>query len=247
MVNEEFILNAKIDDAIRSCHGTIKFIGFLDPGQVMECRNYTKYINDAQFSFFGGYEGADRMYLAVYPDYIEIEESDYPIVPITFKFRNEDKLSHRDFLGVLMGQGITRPCVGDILIENGRAVVFARAEIAEFLVHNIEKIGRIGVKTEIGYTKPLPALHEFKEHSGVIASARLDCFVSAVSKLSREKSANLIKSDLVFVNYKEQNQASFVLCEGDIVSIRKVGKFIVDAIGPMTKKGRLSYRCREYK
>ncbi len=247
MVNEEFILNAKIDDAVRAAKSGAKYLGFLDPGQVMECMQYTKYNRDANFDFFGGYEEADRKYLAVYPDYLESYDLEYPITALSFTFRKQDKLSHRDFLGVLMAQGITRASLGDILIEDGRAVVFIKSELSQYVAANIVKIGRIGVKCAEGFTEPLPKLHAFKDHGGVIASQRLDCFVSAICNLSREKAANLIKSDMVFVNYKEQNQTSYLISENDIISVRKHGKFIVDTIGPVTKKGRLSYRCREYK
>ncbi len=246
MVNEEFILNAKIDDAVRASKSGARFLGFLDPGQVMECIRYTKYNKDANFHFFGGYLDADRKYLAVYPDYYEADDLEFPITAISFTFRKQDKLSHRDFLGVLMAQGITRSSLGDILLEEGRAVIFIKSELADYVAANIEKIGRIGVKSSIGYLEPLPQLHKFKERSGVIASKRLDCLISAICNLSREKAANLIKSDMVFVNYKEQNQTSYLIDENDIISVRKHGKFIVDTIGPVTKKGRLSYRCREY-
>ena len=52
------------------------------------------------YRLWGGYNDARRKMLAVYPDYCEeYVEEEYPFVCLTFNYRKEDKLTHRDFLG----------------------------------------------------------------------------------------------------------------------------------------------------
>ena len=65
-------------------------------------------------------------------------------------------LSHRDILGSLMALGIKRETVGDILIEEGRAVVFVCGDVKEYILNQVEKIGRVGVDMTEGCSFPLP-------------------------------------------------------------------------------------------
>ena len=66
---------------------------------------------------FGGYEGAQRQMLCYFPDYLEPDFSeDAPMVCLRAEFYEKEDLSHRDFLGALMGFGISRESVGDICV-----------------------------------------------------------------------------------------------------------------------------------
>lgn len=244
MPNE--ILKARIDDAVRIARRAPHFIGFLDPGERAEAEDYIKWNNQAEFMFFGGYEDAERCFLGAFPDYLEPMGDYFPIAPITFTFKAQYELSHRDFLGSLMAQGITRNSLGDILIEKGRAVIFIKEELQEYIMTNITKIGKVGVTLTAGFEGDLPVSHHYQEMSGVIASMRLDCFVAFLAGVSRDKAATLISSGLVTLNYREATSNSASVNEASVVSIRGKGKFIVDTIGPQTKKGRTIIKCRKY-
>ena len=227
MPNE--LLKARIDDAVRIARRAPHFIGFLDPGERAEAEDYIKWNNQAEFMFFGGYEDAERSFLGVFPDY-----------------KPQYELSHRDFLGSLMAQGITRSSLGDILIEKGRAVIFIKEELQDYIMTNISKIGKVGVTLTPGFEGELPVSHHFQEMSGVIASMRLDCIVAFLAGVSRDKAATLISSGLVTLNYREATSNSAAVNESAVISIRGKGKFIVDTIGPQTKKGRTIIKCRKY-
>ena len=163
--------------------------------------------------------------LGVFPDYLEADASLFPLLGLTVRFRKQDTLSHRDFLGSFMAQGVVRASVGDILVEAGRAVLFVKTELAPHFLSQIEKIGRVGVQVSEGFETPLPAAHKFT---------------------SREKAAQMIAGGFVSVNHRETLSASARVASGDVISIRRCGRFIVDALGPKTKKGRLSIQCRKY-
>ena len=80
-------------------------------------------IPESGYVRLGGYDGAERNIILFLPDWLDAEaaETQNPIRVLRASFREEDKLSHRDFLGSLMGMGIVREKLGDILVSPGSA------------------------------------------------------------------------------------------------------------------------------
>ena len=149
------LLPARINDTEKLCEQTCtpKFLGFLTQAEAALARNILKNAR-VRTDFFGGYDGAERVMLGCFPDWAE--DFPYPISPLTVFFRKADVLSHRDILGSLMALGIKRETVGDILIEEGRAVVFVCGDVKEYILNQVEKIGRVGVNMTEGCSFPLP-------------------------------------------------------------------------------------------
>lgn len=86
---------------------------------------------------------------------MEPSREKFPVASLTLTFRRQDTLSHRDFLGALMALGIERETLGDILVEEGRAVLFLKEEMVSFVEQNLEKVGSTGVGIERGFAEPL--------------------------------------------------------------------------------------------
>lgn len=124
--------------------------------------------------------------------------------------------------------------------------MFSRAEVAEFLLQQTDKIGRVGVTLSRGAQEPLPVPHTFAPFSGVVASARLDCIVALAAGVSREKAAGLVSAGVVMLNHEVVTSVSTQVTEEAKLSIRGKGRYILDRIGPVTKKGRLSIAGRKY-
>ena len=242
----EDLLEARLADGIRRGRKAPVVLGFLTEEDAQRCRDKLARERECRFSFWGGYQEAERTLLCLYPDYQEVEPEDFPLETLTFTYRESDSLSHRDFLGSFMALGVERDVIGDILVGKGRCVAFVRREMADYFAMNLRKIGRVGVKVTVGPTEDLPLEREFKTISGVVASERLDCLVGLVCRVSREKAAGMITAGLVLVNHREVLSGSQRVSEGDLLSVRKVGKFIIDRLGPQTAKGRLSVQCRKY-
>lgn len=240
------LLAAKLKDGLALSQRRPCFLGFLDEGEAAFCEDVLRRERDVRWMLWGGYEEAERRILGLFPDYLEPETGLFPLAPITFLYREEDALSHRDFLGSFMALGVERSTVGDILPGRGRCVAFVRKEMAEYFLQSLKKIGRTGVRIQSGAEGPLPLEREFLEMSGVVASERLDCLVAFLCRTSRETASELIASGMVARNHREALSASGRVKEGDILSIRKKGKFIIDRLGPLTSKGRLSVQCRKY-
>lgn len=245
MGEQRELLAAKLRDCLKISLGRPCFLGFLDESQAAYCQDWLRGERTAHL-FWGGYEESQRVMLGFFPDYMEPDPTAFPLSAVTLRYRPEDKLGHRDFLGSFMGLGLQREVIGDILVGEGRTVAFVRAGLCGYFVDNVKKIGRVGVKLQTGFEEPLPLAVSFKDISGVIASERLDCMVGLLIHTSRGKAAGLISAGLVAVNHREALELSGKVQEGDIISVRGHGKFIIDRLGPLTGKGRLNVKCRKY-
>ncbi len=245
MGEERELLAAKLRDCLKISLGRPCFLGFLDESEAAYCQDQLRRERGGHL-FWGGYEGAQRVIAGFFPDYLDPDPAAFPLSAVTLRYRPEDKLGHRDFLGSFMGLGVQRDVVGDILVGEGRTVAFVRAELCGFFINNVKKIGRVGVKIQAGWEEPLPEALHFKELGGVVASDRLDCLVGLLVHASRGKAAGLISAGQVLVNHREALELSRKVQEGDVVSVRGHGKFIIDRLGPLTGKGRLNVKCRKY-
>ncbi len=216
------------------------FTAFLNEAEQRYAGEYLEE-RGADFCFWGGFESCTRRMLCIFP---ESGEESFPIYSLTFTFRSADSLSHRDFLGSFLSLGINREQIGDILTADGYAIVFC-TKTAYSLISELTKIGKTGVAVNEGITRAVPEVR-FTEQSVVVASLRADCVVSAVSGLSREKSADYIKSGHFMLNYEVCTNVSKLLADRDIITLRGYGKFVLASGGTETKKGRLRIELKKY-
>lgn len=237
---------SKLDDAVFLCQKRQKpyFFSFLSEAEQAQAERYLKSVGFNSYSFFGGYGQSERKVLCL--DFYE-DNPEFPISAVQFSFRPADKLTHRDFLGALMSLGIERETVGDILVEDGRCVVFVKSEIAGYIKSQISKIGRAGVKVGDADLNSLPKGRGVEEKSVIVSSARLDNIVAAVSGLSREKTKSVILSGGVTLNFIECTNISKTVNEGDTLTIRGKGKFKINGVLGETKKHRIRISIIHYR
>ena len=245
---EDAVLGAKLRDAVRLAQsgGRPRFVGFLDERQAVSAQKLMLNIVFKNYMLWGGHDNSERVVFGAFPDFLEPDTAVFPITAVTAVFRPCDLLSHRDFLGALLANGINRETLGDILVGEGRCVLFTRSEITEFVLSQTSKIGRVGVELTAGVSEPLPEGSNFEDFSAVVASARLDCIVAAAIGTSREKSSELIGAGLVMLNHVVSTSVSASVAQGSKLSVRGKGRFVLDRIGPVTKKGRLNIAGRKY-
>lgn len=246
MMAFDSLLQAKLDDAIRISAKRPHFIGFLDEAQLFQAKQYLQSKKDLSVLCWGGYEEAERSFIGFFPAYIDPSQEAFPISAISFTYRKSESPGHRDFLGAFMNLGVTRAAVGDILIGEGTAVAFVKAEMRELFLQNLSKIGKTGVSVSEGFSHPLPQVKRLEAFTGIVASLRLDCVTACLLSCGREKAAETIRQGLVSVNHSEICSASHRLKPGDTVSIRKKGKFVLDNADKRTGKGRLKAEFRKY-
>ena len=198
---------------------------------------------------FGGYENATRKMLVYLPDYLTEaslgEEAGLCCLRATFY--EGDTLSHRDFLGALMGAGIGRETVGDICVATGSCDFFVTKEIATYLLQSLESAGRTKIKLK---EIPLKEAHipqpEVQEIRDTLASLRLDSVISAGFRISRGSAGGYISAGKATLNGLPCEKPDKAVEEGAVLSVRTLGKIRLKTIGGQTKKGRISVIIERY-
>ena len=174
--------------------------------------------------------------------------AELPIRAIRIRGSGFRELTHRDFMGGILSLGIERSTIGDIaVISEAEALVFALEKIAPYIVSELHKIGRDGVRAELWGISPeydIPRRYEAADIA--VSSARLDGVVRALTGKSREAAADMIRAGLVELRYLPTDNVSAEVREGDILSIRGFGKYIIGEQEGQTRSGRLKIRCRRY-
>lgn len=236
--DDDTLFYSKLDDAANLCYTRHKpyFFSFLSERKQALAEKYLRTICFENYCFFGGYESSERKVLALSDSDVKLV---FPISALEFRYRNCDRLTHRDFLGALMSLGIERETVGDILVGDGRTIVFVKSELEDYIVSQIFKIGNVGVKICNADLSKLPEGRGTEELLLVVSSLRLDNIVAAVTGLSREKTKSLIMTGNVSQNYIQTMNISQPTAVGDVLIIRGNGKYILNAVMGETKKGRI--------
>lgn len=255
MTDDNALLLAVIDDAMNAAarKNCPKFCGFLSDAQACAVKSYVssqafldKFGKSALYDFFGGYKHAERLIFAALPEWAQsADDVDFPITAVKFSHRPEFSLEHKDYLGSLMALGIERDRVGDIIVSRGSAIVFLHDSIAEFVRSQIDKIGRVGVKSEVVSPENIIIEQKYREITDSVASARLDCIVSSLTRCARGAASELINAKTVFVNGVECTDTAKRIVGGDVITVRRKGKFIIDSVSDKTKKGRTVLRARQ--
>ncbi len=192
----------------------------------------------------GGYEQAQRRVIAFGLE--DEAEAELPFKALVFNYPSDRELSHRDFLGSLMALGIKRELLGDILVGSGRTAVFVM-NAAVPLVKEMTKVGSCGVRITEDFSDADIPEQQYDEIRSTVASLRLDAVISSALKLSREKTAELIKSKGVLHNRVMTFSPSDRVEQGDVFSIRGFGKMELSEIGGQSKKDRIFITVRKFK
>ena len=206
--------------------------------------------------YFGGCEDAERARLVFLPSYFDQEtfiqsEIASPtlivslrVSPLGGKFASQ--LSHRDYLGALMGLGIERDTFGDVRVENNEARVFALPSIAPFILENLTQVKNESVHVT---TEPLfsPGFAlRYEEESLSISSLRLDALLGQAYPLSRSLAKEHIEAGNVTHNGQIASRPDIEIKPGDVISLRGKGKIRLLGEEGTSRKGRIIYRIRRY-
>lgn len=161
-----------------------------------------------------------------------------------FKFKN---VSHRDYLGSLLGLGIKREKIGDLLVHENKCQIVIDSEVCDYILYNFTKVGNNNIEvSKIPRELIEKPIQEYIEKSISVSSLRLDNIISAVFNLSRQESAKYINSELVYVNYEKILQVSKQIEIKSIISVRRHGKFLIKNIGGISKKGKIRVTVDKY-
>ena len=247
---EDRMLLAKVWDKIQA--GLRRDIpantAFLSPREL----EMTRYLfgNVPGLLEFGGYEDAERKMLVYLPEYLDesnLMQNDSPVVCLRATFFEGDSLSHRDFLGALMGAGIAREAVGDICVGKGSCDFFVTDEIAPYILQSFTGAGRTKVHLEaIPLSQVVVPEPETKEIKDTLASLRLDSVISAGFRIGRSLAAQHVTAGKAAIDGLPCEKPDKAVAEGCIISVRGLGKIKLRTVNGQTKKGRISVVIDRY-
>ena len=222
--------------------------GFLSPRE-LEMARYL-FGDEPGLYAFGGYGDAERKMLCYLPEYLDetsLWGDNSPIICLRATFYQGDCPSHRDFLGALMGCGISRECVGDICVGESACVFFVTDEIAPYLLQNFTGAGRVKVRLSAIplYDAAIPE-PEIKEIRDTLASLRLDSAVASGFRIGRSLAAQYITAGKAAIDGLPYEKPDKPISEGMKISIRGLGKIKIQSVNGQTKKGRISVVIHRY-
>lgn len=222
----------------------IKHSDFLTPYEQREIANVLNGIHEIRYSFDGVLEQSERKIISIYPDYLEEVCQDF-LVCLKIKGNTQfSKLSHRDYLGSILGLGLRREKLGDIFVSEEGAYLICLESIADYICFHLEKVKNVSVKVnrvekeEVALPK-----QEKRECEFVVSSMRLDSIVSGMFHLSRNDAKSLVQKEFVSVDYEVAGNPSKLLEPPVVISARGFGKGTFEEVLYQTKKDRYKLRA----
>lgn len=226
----------------------INITDFYDPYHTGLVISALKFTSGVSCRADGGYPGAERKRVVICPDYQDPEDTDSGLtfLSIAGSFHSS-RPGHRDYLGSLLGLGLKREKLGDVLVNDGGANVIASGEVAPYIMANLLRVGRWEVSVDRMEAKDLKLPEEkVKTVNTTVSSLRLDSVAAAGYGVSRSKMAGYISSERVNLNWQVKNSPSQTVKEGDIISIRGRGRVEVTAVKGNSRGGRIFIELKRY-
>lgn len=198
------------------------------------------------FKLKGINNSCEKQMVAVCPPDFQEELLDFPVK--YFKITSGSKfkeLEHKHFLGTIMSLGVKREMLGDLIVREGVCYGIINEELFEFLKENLTTVGKTPITILEVFPEEVPE-SEFQEIVESVASMRLDVIISAIGNFSRNSGIEVLEAGDVQLNYNIEKDKSKIVKEGDIISIRKKGKFIIDSILGESKKGKTRILIKKF-
>ncbi len=251
MTGEEQLLQKRFMELAEKAYGqgTYTFTAFLGLAEQDILARTQREIGHVPKALWGGSEGCQRVMVRFGDEDLCGYDLPFPIVcikaaPTAPKYA--DALTHRDILGALMNLGITREQLGDIVLRDNVAYIFATEKIAPFVADNLTKAKHTQLVCTVVDELPEGALFTLETRQCVVSSERIDGIVAHVYKYSRSQANELFRTGKVFLNGKCCENTSALLKDGDTVSVRGQGRFIYRGTLRTTKSGNLSVEVDVY-
>ena len=267
-------LLSRLDDLCdRGARGEAAVSPYLTPREAKYARiHLSARLRNGTAVLWGGYPEAERVRVFILPDYTEglvdpeamsshpvaalaeaglddlVETLREAVCPVSVKGSGFRDLTHRDYLGSILGLGLERDVIGDILIPDAHnAILLTDTRVGDFLKTSLEKVATDTVKVgRVPEGTPLAGTRRLQSISDTVASERLDCVVAALCNLSREKAQMTVRSGLCELDYEAVEDCSATVTAPAVISVRGYGKFAVHAFDGTTRKGRVRLVAGKY-
>lgn len=251
-MTDDELLYAVLDDKIKECeiNNYIAYTNFLDIYRMSKAIAYLKKLH-IKFISFGGFEDTERKIIIFLPDYADenflSELDDIPVVPIRIDKDNFSTLSHRDYLGAIMGLGIKREMIGDIVTDNKGCTIAVMKNISKYLRENLLSVGRGTVSTHIlDSFENIKSDEKYEIKRCFVSSMRADSVVSSCFSFSRSEAVRRITAGEVYINDIQILKIDFKVPFNSKVVVRGKGKILITNDDGITKKNRQAFTIKKY-
>ena len=249
--DERMVLARALDQMDRAASRSIPCATqFLSPAQRSALEPLLAASGHPRHLFHGGYEGAERTVCVFLPDWLEAgdwtAEDGLAAIECAYPPTGAD-LTHRDLLGGLMGIGLTREKVGDILTGDTAAQIVCLKEAAPIILSQFDQAGRYRLKLReipLSHLSPTPA--QVKIIHDTVSTLRLDAVLASGFSLARGKAADAVAAGRVSVNHRECVKPDKPVAEGDVLTCRGLGKCVLKTVGGQSRKGRIIIEIERY-
>lgn len=244
------LLYSKVLDRLFICqsHRAIAFTDFLDPVSCASCIRLLGAPDGITIRAFGGASDCERQMLGFAPEPEELPDDRFPIarLRVTHNSKFNKAPRHQDLMGSVLGLGIDRSRVGDIVILDGYADVFAQEDIAGYILTQLDSAGRTPVRVERVALNDGPEQKTTTEKTIIVASLRLDAVVAAAFRLSRSQAQAMIAAEKVMVNWQPAGESGKNICLNDMINLRGRGRVKIAGVEGKTKKDRICLKVTAF-
>ncbi|GAA6113623.1 MAG: RNA-binding protein [Apilactobacillus sp.] len=213
---------------------------FLNPRQVYILTTLVNRQPDLQIKSFGGYDNAEMKRCLIYPDYFTPTDDDFKLQLFEIRYPVKfSKLRHSKILGTVLGAGIERTTIGDILTDGTHWQFFCTEEIADFIKMQINAIGKTKISLiETPLKEVIVPENDWKDESTTVSSFRMDTLISEGFNISRNDAKELVSHQKVHLNWAVNMRPDYEITTHDVVSVRRYGRLKLKRQDGETKKGK---------
>ena len=263
MNKRDILAHLAVDDQSRMALARV-----LDKAEYAQTRNvpaHSQFITDGEqalaqralaaagvdrYRLWGGYEGAERKVCVFLPYWLEDFEpggEEDPLAAVAVQVPPDAKLTHRDYLGSLMGLGLDRDGLGDILTGEAGCQAVCLKTLLPTLLTQWTEAGRHTVQVrELPLTELTPGERDVKTRRETFQSLRFDAVAAAGFNISRTKAASLISSGRILLNHLPCAKPDKLLEQGDSLTAKGLGKCVLARVTGESRKGRIMAEMERY-
>lgn len=214
---------------------------FLNPRELYIVQSVIGQYDAIKFDTFGGHEEAEQQRVLIYPPYYEPTKEDFEISLIEINYPTKfAELSHGKVLGTLMGSGITRDTLGDIITDGQRWQIFVDEKMKDFILLNVDQVGRLNVQLEVmSWEELIETTDKWEMEEIVVSSLRIDVVLARALNVSRNRAKTMIDDKRIKINWVEIERPDIDVEEYDIISVRGHGRIQIRQQKGTTRKENL--------
>ena len=252
-MTKDELITARIEDKISQCRDGyyVTSTGLLDTHEQALAIAASRHAAGVRTFMYGGYDEAERRMLVCVPRDLPLNDEEAAegllrVLRVRLPAISRE-LSHRDYLGSLLGLGIDRRLTGDILVRPDGADILIVPGIEEFLLKELHRIGSVEVKTEaVSAGELIIPVERVEFIKDSVSSVRLDSIVSSAFRISRGKAAEAVRRGLVSVDHAECVKPDAAVHEGSSIVLKGKGKAVLEETGGESRKGRIRIVIKRY-